>query len=177
MSQDTRRDRAAPAGGTHDEDAADVEALALLDGAADEHGVRRSLHEDLAVAHLRALSACERSSEVVQRARAAAARVAELEREVEQLGAALRSRPAIEHVVGMVMLVRGCDADEAFGLLVEVSQRSNVKLREVAAALAARVAAGQGLPEEFLRVVAGPPRAAGLSPRPAPRPGRRRPAP
>ncbi|KDN19184.1 ANTAR domain-containing protein [Amycolatopsis rifamycinica] len=58
-----------------------------------------------------------------------------------QLRAALSSRPVIEQAKGMVMLLRGCSAAEAFGVLVAVSQLSNVKLRDVAAVV---VAAGSG---------------------------------
>jgi hypothetical protein len=58
-----------------------------------------------------------------------------------QLREALASRPVIEQAKGMVMLLRGCTAGEAFGVLVTVSQLTNVKLRDVAAVV---VAAGSG---------------------------------
>jgi hypothetical protein len=54
-----------------------------------------------------------------------------------QLRAALSSRPVIEQAKGMVMLLRGCTAAEAFGVLVTVSQLSNVKLRDVATVVVA----------------------------------------
>ncbi|QKV81622.1 ANTAR domain-containing protein [Amycolatopsis sp. Hca4] len=63
-----------------------------------------------------------------------------------QLREALSSRPVIEQAKGMVMLLRGCTAAEAFGVLVTVSQLSNVKLRDVAAVVvAAGSEAGPGL--------------------------------
>jgi hypothetical protein len=48
----------------------------------------------------------------------------------------------------MVMLVRACSAVEAFAVLVAVSQRANVKLRDVAAVVVATGSATEpGLPE------------------------------
>ncbi|MET8853880.1 ANTAR domain-containing protein [Amycolatopsis sp. NPDC004625] len=65
-----------------------------------------------------------------------------------QLWAALSSRAVIEQAKGMVMLVRGCCAVEAFAVLVAVSQQTNVKLRDVAAVVvAAGSATGPGLPD------------------------------
>jgi GAF domain-containing protein len=52
---------------------------------------------------------------------------------VAQLEQALASRSVIEQAKGIVMSRRGCDADEAFALLRERSQKSNRKLRDVAA--------------------------------------------
>lgn len=52
-----------------------------------------------------------------------------------QLNEAMRSRAVIEQAKGILMAGRRCDADTAFGLLVELSQRSNRKLRDVAQAL------------------------------------------
>ncbi|MFF1611471.1 ANTAR domain-containing protein [Amycolatopsis sp. NPDC058278] len=66
-----------------------------------------------------------------------------------QLREALSSQPVIEQAKGMVMLLRGCPAAEAFGVLVTVSQLSNVKLRDVAAVVvAAGSDAGRGLSDE-----------------------------
>jgi GAF domain-containing protein len=58
-----------------------------------------------------------------------------------QLQDAMSSRAVIEQAKGVLMGRRGCDADEAFRILVDLSQRSNRKLREVAAALLAETAA------------------------------------
>ncbi len=48
------------------------------------------------------------------------------------LRTALSSRAVIDQAKGILMAVRQIDADEAFTLLAEQSQRDNVKLREVA---------------------------------------------
>ena len=58
-------------------------------------------------------------------------------KENEQLREALSSQPVIEQAKGMVMLLRGCTAAEAFAALIAVSQQSNVKLRDVAAVVVA----------------------------------------
>lgn len=65
-----------------------------------------------------------------------------------QLRAALTSRAVIEQAKGMVMLVRGCCAVEAFAVLVAVSQQTNVKLRDVATVVVAAGSATEpGLPD------------------------------
>jgi GAF domain-containing protein len=51
---------------------------------------------------------------------------------VEQLQAALVSRSEIDQAKGVLMAVHGIDAERAFGQLVEMSQRTNTKLRDVA---------------------------------------------
>jgi GAF domain-containing protein len=53
----------------------------------------------------------------------------------EQLQAAMESRAIIEQAKGVLMGQRRCTADEAFEVLVKLSQQSNRKLREVAQAL------------------------------------------
>lgn len=55
----------------------------------------------------------------------------------EQLAEAMHSRATIEQAKGILMASRRCSADEAFDILVRLSQSSNRKLREVAAALVA----------------------------------------
>jgi PAS domain S-box-containing protein len=55
--------------------------------------------------------------------------------EVLNLRRALSSRSTIEQAKGMVMADRRCGPDEAFQLLVDMSNQSNVKLADVAAAL------------------------------------------
>lgn len=57
----------------------------------------------------------------------------------EHLRAALTSRAVIDQAKGMLMAIRQVDADLAFTLLVEQSQRENKKLREVAEQFVARV--------------------------------------
>ena len=58
-------------------------------------------------------------------------------RVAEQLQTAMASRSVIEQAKGILMGARGCTADEAFDVLVGLSQTSNRKLREVAEALVA----------------------------------------
>lgn len=55
----------------------------------------------------------------------------------EQLAAAMDSRATIEQAKGILMGGRGCTAEEAFAILVDLSSRSHRKLREVAEALVA----------------------------------------
>jgi GAF domain-containing protein len=66
----------------------------------------------------------------------------------ENLRVALESRAAIEQAKGVLMAQRLCSADEAFDLLVKLSQDTNRKLRDVAAALleGMRRDAGDGSP-------------------------------
>jgi AmiR/NasT family two-component response regulator len=60
------------------------------------------------------------------------------------LDRALISRQEIDEAKGVVIAQRGCTPDEAFAFLAELSQRQNVKLRD----LAHRIVAQAGLPEE-----------------------------
>jgi GAF domain-containing protein len=53
----------------------------------------------------------------------------------EQLQTAMESRAVIEQAKGILMAQQSCSADEAFNVLVKLSQQSNRKLREVAQAL------------------------------------------
>lgn len=55
-----------------------------------------------------------------------------------QMQAAMESRAVIEQAKGVIMGDRRCTADEAFRILTKISQGSNRKLRDVAAALVAR---------------------------------------
>ncbi|MET8849585.1 GAF and ANTAR domain-containing protein [Amycolatopsis sp. NPDC004625] len=50
----------------------------------------------------------------------------------DHLRTALTSRAVIDQAKGMLMAIRQVDAEDAFALLVEQSQRENTKLREVA---------------------------------------------
>jgi GAF domain-containing protein len=56
----------------------------------------------------------------------------------EHMKAAMESRAVIEQAKGIIMGQQRCDADQAFAILTKVSQDSNRKLRDVAAALVAR---------------------------------------
>lgn len=57
-----------------------------------------------------------------------------------QLSEAIESRATIEQAKGILMAGRRCTPDEAFQILVSLSQSSNRKLREVARALVAEAA-------------------------------------
>jgi GAF domain-containing protein len=56
----------------------------------------------------------------------------------EQLEHALSSRAEIEQAKGIIMSTMRCNADEAFQVMVEQSQRENRKLRDVAAEVVTR---------------------------------------
>jgi ANTAR domain-containing protein len=60
-----------------------------------------------------------------------------LRTELAQLRRALESRPVIDQARGMVMAIGPCTAEAAWAVLVESSQRTNTKLRNVAEALVA----------------------------------------
>jgi hypothetical protein len=68
--------------------------------------------------------------------------LAALEHELDGLRTAMLTRGVIEQAKGMLMLHRHCDAEEAFALLVQLSQTSHRKLVEVAQALVHEWAVG-----------------------------------
>lgn len=72
--------------------------------------------------------------------------VVELRSANDQLQRALASRAVIDQAIGMVMALAPCSSGTAKSLLVNISQHSNIKLREVAAALVA-TADGEALPQ------------------------------
>ncbi|MDJ1132045.1 ANTAR domain-containing protein [Streptomyces iconiensis] len=78
------------------------------------------------------------------------AEVLELRAKNEQLSKALSSRAAIDQARGMVMALARCSSERAWGVLVDVSQHCNVKLRDVAVALVATAQDGH-LSEEMQR--------------------------
>ncbi|WP_442933761.1 ANTAR domain-containing protein [Micromonospora sp. CPCC 205556] len=61
----------------------------------------------------------------------------------EQMREAMRSRAVIEQAKGIIMGERRCSPEEAFALLSKISQDTNRKVRDVAAALVSR-AVGTG---------------------------------
>ncbi|WP_327352147.1 ANTAR domain-containing response regulator [Streptomyces sp. NBC_01304] len=67
--------------------------------------------------------------------------------EIDQLGTALRTRPVVDQACGIVMHVLACDAEDAFAVLRRISQATNRKLTEVAAALVET--RGRGLEKEL----------------------------
>jgi GAF domain-containing protein len=60
-------------------------------------------------------------------------RMAEREDRLDHLTQGLATRQEIGQAVGLLMAQRGCTAEESFALLKGASQRSNEKLRDVAA--------------------------------------------
>ncbi|UYQ62714.1 ANTAR domain-containing protein [Streptomyces peucetius] len=78
------------------------------------------------------------------------AEVVELRADNEQLGQALASRAVIDQACGMMMAMAPCPSDRAWDLLVDVSQRCNIKLRDVAEALVATTK-DRTLPEPIQR--------------------------
>jgi GAF domain-containing protein len=56
----------------------------------------------------------------------------------QQLQQAMESRAVIEQAKGILMAAQGCDADEAFQILVRASQHQNRKLRAIASEIVAR---------------------------------------
>jgi GAF domain-containing protein len=67
--------------------------------------------------------------------------------QAEMLREAMRSRAVIEQAKGIFMAARQCGPDEAFDVLVHLSQARHVKLREVAAQVVSH-ASGQNIPVE-----------------------------
>ncbi len=62
----------------------------------------------------------------------------------QQMRAAMQSRAVIEQAKGIIMGERRCTAEEAFAILGKISQDTNRKLRDVAAALVARASTKPG---------------------------------
>ena len=63
--------------------------------------------------------------------------------EFARLAAKMDTMPVIEQAKGIVMAQRRCGPEEAFDLLRQVSQRTNVKLHVLAAQLVKAIASGQ----------------------------------
>lgn len=68
------------------------------------------------------------------------ARYDSAKREAHELQAAMQSRAVIEQAKGIIMGDRRCTADDAFEIMIGLSQNANVKLRQVAAALVQQAA-------------------------------------
>ncbi|MCL6667272.1 MULTISPECIES: ANTAR domain-containing protein [Streptomyces] len=84
-------------------------------------------------------------------ARERAEQLRELRTEVEQLKQAMASRPVIDQARGVLMAVHACTSEQAWEILREASQRSNIKLRAVAAAVTAGAEPDGPAPSEELR--------------------------
>ena len=61
----------------------------------------------------------------------------------------MESRPTIDIARGILMTACSCSPDDAWELLVAVSQNSNTKLREVAEAVVATTTRQEPLPQKF----------------------------
>ncbi|MFI6151406.1 GAF and ANTAR domain-containing protein [Kitasatospora sp. NPDC051170] len=102
-----------------------------------------------------------------------------LRAEAEGLRRAMRTRGVIEQAKGMLTERLGCTPDEAFGHLVRLSQDTNRRVADIAAALVGLAAPIEGLSgDEALRAAVGEPvRPAPAPPPPAPPPPAARPRP
>lgn len=58
----------------------------------------------------------------------------------------LQTMPVIEQAKGILMAESNCSPDEAFAMLRAASQRSNVKVRDLAEEIVGRVSARQSQP-------------------------------
>ncbi|MFE6160269.1 ANTAR domain-containing response regulator [Streptomyces sp. NPDC056486] len=72
--------------------------------------------------------------------------------ELDHLGTALRTRPVVDQACGIIMHVLTCDADKAFTMLRRISQTTNRKLADVAAAVVQK--RGKGLERELAGLAA-----------------------
>ncbi|MEU6673150.1 ANTAR domain-containing protein [Streptomyces sp. NPDC046853] len=72
--------------------------------------------------------------------------------ELDHLGTALRTRPVIDQACGIIMHALACDADKAFTMLRRISQTTNRKLGDVAAAVVQT--RGRGLERDLSRLAA-----------------------
>jgi AmiR/NasT family two-component response regulator len=70
--------------------------------------------------------------------------------EVDQLDAAIRTRPVVDQASGILMHILGCDADTAFEVLRRQSQRTNRKLSELAHDVV--TSRGRGVESELIRL-------------------------
>lgn len=68
--------------------------------------------------------------------------------ELEQLRRAMATRPVIDQAHGVLMAAYRCTPDSAWDVLVTVSQHTNTKLHNVAAALV-ETTQGKELPESL----------------------------
>ncbi|MFJ2829256.1 ANTAR domain-containing protein [Streptomyces sp. NPDC087263] len=71
-----------------------------------------------------------------------------MEQELQQLRQAMESRPAIDMARGVLVKVFRCPREEAWRIMVRVSQNSNVKVRNVAEVLLETVQ-GEPFPDDL----------------------------
>ncbi|MFW6690646.1 ANTAR domain-containing protein [Streptomyces sp. MAR4 CNX-425] len=77
-----------------------------------------------------------------------ARRLIELSEENAQLKQAIESRPVVDQARGVLIAALGADEDEAWRVLLHVSQHANVPLRQVAEAVLGS-ATGRPMPEDL----------------------------
>ncbi|AOR34528.1 hypothetical protein BFF78_28875 [Streptomyces fodineus] len=88
--------------------------------------------------------------------------------EIEQLRHAIDTRPVIDQARGILMATHACGPDRAWDILREASQRSNTKLRRVAAAITASATPeGAPLPEPLRTALRTAINRGGAGPEPA----------
>lgn len=75
-------------------------------------------------------------------------RVAQLEAELQNMQAALTSRPRIEHAIGMIMMLMPCSEPVAAAVLKKVSQNTNRKVRDVADLITTAASIGRAVPAD-----------------------------
>ncbi len=80
-------------------------------------------------------------------------RIAQLERQVEGLRRALQSRDSIGQAKGILLSHYAIGPEEAFGLLVRLSQNTNTKVADIAVAFVAGVRECGSAPPERCRAV------------------------
>lgn len=68
---------------------------------------------------------------------------------VAKTRAEIEARTDIHRAVGMIMLQHRCDKHDAWSILSGTSQRTNRKVRDLAAALIAHISAGHGYPDDL----------------------------
>lgn len=83
------------------------------------------------------------------RALAVAVRLASYTTLVDQLRASLATRAVIDQALGIVMAQNRCSQAEAFAMLRDASQRRNVKLRQLAEEIVAKVSGERPQPPPF----------------------------
>jgi GAF domain-containing protein len=107
-----------------------------VDGALNIYGVREDAFDDDAVVLAETFAGYAAVALANANLYGVTARLA------RQLQTAMTSRASIEQAKGIIMGRRRCSADEAFAILTRISQDSNRKLRDVAAALVAKAGSG-----------------------------------
>ncbi|WP_345668954.1 ANTAR domain-containing response regulator [Streptomyces similanensis] len=80
-----------------------------------------------------------------------AERLGQLQQEVAQLRQAIASRPVIDQARGILMAAHACTPQQAWDILREASQRTNTKLRSVAARVVASARPDGPPPPDALR--------------------------